>query len=365
MQHVLSYSAASSRKAVPAFIEPHPQSLSTVTNALSILTNILQQQSITSKRPSRIPKLPEKLDIVQIPRNIIGTLIKHKVPSIILGYIHGVTSSHGPHLIIITPSHIRQAIPSRLDIRFIKWEFLRAQIHRVRRTNQQLSSIKSHPQSILDIATYKSHVLNTPGRSSVVRDPKVLTRFPRQEEVTTGGHGDVCSLGITLFVHNTSSEVGRSTHSTGRDTVERRIDRFLHLCFPVASCIFGSVHCSTARNHLCRVGTRGENSGGFSGKLGREGDAFPCLSSVLRVQQQGWLAEDPPLAVVETDHLETVGDFFFGVQVGEGARFPRGTSVVGLGEGSTSTDDVSVSGGVKVDIVHCVFEGDLHLTPLT
>ena len=62
--------------------------------------------------------------------------------------------------------------------------------------------------------------------------------------------------------------------------------------------------------------------------------------------------------------MESVGDFFFGVEIGEGAGFPCIAAVVGFGEGSAGTDDVSVGGGVKVDGEDGVCEGDGDLLPL-
>mmetsp|Transcript_11390 Transcript_11390/g.25000 ORF Transcript_11390/g.25000 Transcript_11390/m.25000 type:complete len:398 (-) Transcript_11390:139-1332(-) len=329
---------------------------------LGFLPHILQQQSTTSQSPSSIPKLGEELDIVQVTRNIIGTLVKRKVLSIILRHKHGIGPANGPHLIFISPRHIRNTISTRLNIGFSKGELLTVQIG-TRGTGQQLSTIKRHPHSILNISPHESHVLNSSGRAAVMRDPKVLTRLPRQEEVTTGRYREVGTLRITLFVIDTSCKVRRAANSRGGDTVERGINRFLDLRLPIPTGIVGSVHRSGGGDHLGLIGTQGENSRGFTGKLWGEWDALPALSAVFGVEEQGGLSEDPSLAILETHRFESVGDLLLGIEVGERAGFPCEAAVVRFGEGSAGTDDVTVGFGVEGDVVHGVFEGDLDLDP--
>lgn len=197
-----------------------------------------------------------------------------------------------------------------------------------------------------------------------MRDPKVLSRLPRQEEVPPGGNGEIGSVRIALFVDDASREVRGAADARGGDAVQGGVDGFLHLRFPIPSRVAGGVDGAGTGDHFGAVGSRGQHAGGLAGQLGREGDAFPVLAPVLGVQQQRGLAEHPPLAVFETDHLEAVRDFLLGVEVGEGARLPRVSPVVRFGERSARAHDVPVGGGIEVDGEDRVLEGDGDAFPL-
>ena len=80
---------------------------------------------------------------------------------------------------------------------------------------------------------------------------------------------------ITLFGDDTPHEVGGAGDAAGRNTIEGGIDGFFDLGFPIPSDVFGGVDCAGAGDHFGAVGSRGEDSAGFAGDFGREGDAFP------------------------------------------------------------------------------------------
>mmetsp|Transcript_27392 Transcript_27392/g.57850 ORF Transcript_27392/g.57850 Transcript_27392/m.57850 type:complete len:377 (+) Transcript_27392:112-1242(+) len=331
--------------------------------SLSLLPHIVQQKTTAAQSPSLVSKLGEELDIVKISRNIIGTLVKHKVLSIVLRHIHGVRSSNSPDLIVTSPCHIGNTISARLDVGLIEGEFLAVQVHRAG-ADQELSTVERHPQSILNVSTDESHVLDTTGRTTVVWDPKVLTGLPCEEEVTTGRDGEVGAHVVALFVDDGSSEVRGTGHSRGGNSVKSGINCLLDLRLPISASVFSGVHGTTGGDHFSLVGSQGQNSRGLTGELRAEGDALPALSAVLRVKEQGRLTEDPSLTIFEAYHLETVGDFLLGIEVGEGAGLPCLTTVVGFGERSASAHNVSVGGGVEINVIDSVLEGDLNLTPL-
>ena len=191
----------------------------------------------------------EELDVVEVTGNVVGALVEAKVLSAIEAYVHGVGATNSPHFVFISPCNVGDSVSTGLDVGLLKVKVVLGQIGFLG-TDEKLSSVECHPQSALDVVVDETHVLNSPRRSTVVGDPKVLAGLPSEEEVTTARHGEVGTEVITDLVDDGTSKVRRTAHSTAADSVEGRIDGFLHLGLPVPRGVVRRVDGTLRRGHL-------------------------------------------------------------------------------------------------------------------
>ena len=70
-------------------------------NALSILTNVLQEETVAAKSKSLVSELLEELDIVKVSWDIVCTLVEREVFSGIVTDVHSVGSANSPNFFLM------------------------------------------------------------------------------------------------------------------------------------------------------------------------------------------------------------------------------------------------------------------------
>mmetsp|Transcript_23203 Transcript_23203/g.47072 ORF Transcript_23203/g.47072 Transcript_23203/m.47072 type:complete len:439 (+) Transcript_23203:120-1436(+) len=343
---------------------PHffPISLLSLSDKTQHLSSVPEEKTIAAQGPAHVSKLLEELDIIKVAGVVVGTLVEGELLATIEAHVHRVGATNGPDLIGIAVGDIRDAVPTSLDVRLTEVEGVLGQIRLVG-GDEHLASIQGHPEALVDVALNESHVLDAAGGATVVGDPEVLTGFPGEEEVTAGGDSEVGAVVVADLVGDGAGEVGGAGNAGGGDAVEGCVDGLLDLGLPVASGVFSGVDGARGSDHLSLSGSEADNGRGLTGELGAEGDALPGLAVVLGVEEEGGLAEDPALAVLEGEDLESVGDLLIGVKVGERPGLPGLATVVSLRKGSAGSNKVAVGGTVEVDVVEGVLERKLHGLP--
>ena len=312
------------------------------------LSPVSEEKAVTTEGPAHIAELLEKLDIVKVARNLVRGLVEVESLATVLAHVHGVGTTHAPNLIGISVRYIRYAVSAGLDTGFLEIKGVLGKIGLLG-ANEYLATVQSHPKALVNVTLNKTHILNTTRSATVVRDPKVLSRFPGEEEVTTGRNSEVGAIVVTNLVDDGTGEVRSSANSTATDTVKGGINGLLHLRLPVPSSILGDVDGTRRGGHLRLRRAKGINRRGLAGELGREGNALPRLASILGVEEQRRLTKDPALTILEGGDLETVRHLLIGVKIRERASLPRLTTIVGLSKGTTGTDEITVVGTTKED----------------
>ena len=161
-----------------------------------------------------------------------------------------------------------------------------------------------------------------------MRLPERLTRLPRHEEVASAAHCHVLAVVAASDGAERSGVVRRSGDAARHRAVERGIDGLLHRRLPRVSGVAGDVDGTLVGGHLrlSRSWKRLDKHG-RSRQLGAEWHALPVVPSVGGVQEDGWLADDPPFLSGERDAVEAVVDVV-AAGLGDVARLPRLSAVV-------------------------------------
>mmetsp|Transcript_22253 Transcript_22253/g.51287 ORF Transcript_22253/g.51287 Transcript_22253/m.51287 type:complete len:243 (+) Transcript_22253:72-800(+) len=235
--------------------------------AQALLTCVTKKHTIAAQCPTGIAKLRKELDIVQVSRIVIGTLVKGKLLASILAHVHGVGTTNGPNFLVVSPRHIGNSVPTRLDVRLLEIKCVTRQVGLVG-TNQKLATVQGHPQTLFNVAFHKAHVLNPTRSAAIVGNPKLLTGFPGEEKVSTARHGQVGTQVVTHLIDNGTGKVRGTTDTTGTNSIQCSINGFLDLCLPVTSRIVGRVNGPRRCDHLGLVGSQGNDGGRFTGQFG-------------------------------------------------------------------------------------------------
>ena len=213
------------------------------------LSPVSEEKAVTAESPAHIAELLEKFNIVQVARNLVRGLVEVESLAAVLAHVHGVGTTHGPNLVGISVRYVCYAISTGLDAGFLEIKGVLGKI-RLLGADEYLATVQSHPKALVNVALNETHILNTTRGATVVRDPKVLSRLPGEEEVTTGRNSEVGTIVVTDLVDDGTSEVRSSTYSTATDTVEGGINGLLHLRLPVPSSILGNVDGTRRGGHL-------------------------------------------------------------------------------------------------------------------
>ncbi len=126
-------------------------------------------------------------------------------------------------------------------------------------TYKESASVQGHPDAILHIISDEAHVLDSSRRSSIVRNPVILSRGPGQEQIPSRSDCDVVSIDVSNLsshigndqlykgneryyrrenlIRNLSSEEGRSWGTRRRNSVQSCVYSLLHLRLPVQATI--------------------------------------------------------------------------------------------------------------------------------
>lgn len=238
------------------------------------LSPVSKEKTVATEGPARVAELLEKLHIVEVARDLVGGLVKVEGLATVHAHVHGIGTTHGPHFIGVSVCYICHAVSTGFDVRLLEIKGVLGQIGLLV-ADENLATVQSHPKALVNITLNESHVLNTAGSTTVVRDPKVLPRLPREEEVTTGRNGEVGTIVVADLVDDGTGKVRGSANSTATDTVEGGVNGLLHLRLPVPSRILGDVDGTRRGGHLRLGRAKGINGRGLTGKLGREGNALP------------------------------------------------------------------------------------------
>jgi hypothetical protein len=81
------------------------------------------------------------------------------------------------------------------------------------------------------------------------------------------------------------------------------------------------------------------------------------------MEEKSRFAKDPTLTILEGYNLETIVDFFFGVEVGKGTGFPCLSPIVGFCKGTTGSYEITVLGTIEINVVDGIGKGDGYLLP--
>ena len=123
--------------------------------------------------------------MVQVARDVIGTVVKLEGFAAISRHVHGAAAAHSPDFLVVFPPEVDDAVAAGLDVDLVELGGFVVDVE-LGPAELQKAAVEGHPQAFLQAVLNEAHGLDAPGRGAVVRDPELGLVQPREEEVATG-----------------------------------------------------------------------------------------------------------------------------------------------------------------------------------
>mmetsp|Transcript_13482 Transcript_13482/g.40059 ORF Transcript_13482/g.40059 Transcript_13482/m.40059 type:complete len:269 (-) Transcript_13482:877-1683(-) len=201
----------------------------------------------------------EELHVVQVAGQVPPRGVELPCLPGILRDVHDPTAAHGPALNRRAEREVDDADAARAD-RGVAEQALRVGLELLETVfvaRRQVAAVQAHPHAVglLVVARVaEAHGLDPARGHAVVRDPPGLARCVGEVEVAALRHRQVGALRGSLDRLDGAREVRSALHAAGGHPVEGGVNRFLHQRLPILAIIFGGVHRSRRRGHLCIAG---------------------------------------------------------------------------------------------------------------
>ena len=307
------------------------------------LDNVAKEDPVVSEDKATVSL--EEADLVEVASNAVHAL--HALPFLtaVRRLKQAAAAAAGvADAVLQGVANVQEPVTAGLDVHGAEVTGVRQAVHV---GDKEAAAAVREPDLVRGVP---AHGLHAASGGAVVGQPIALARGPGHVEVSTGGHSHVLALGGALYGGEVALVIRGATDSARDGPVEGGVNGLLDPSRPVVAGVAGGVDGALVGDHLSLAGlareSRDEQRG--AGELGAQRNPVPGRAPVLGVQEDGRLANNPPLLAAEANGLEAVVDALV-LCLGDFAALPCLACILCLQESLAGSENEAVGGVIFLE----------------